>query len=696
MLHDPGAPSGEPDPPGQTLWDGKLYYPFDGRAVFLARCPAVTDQTRLERARGRRRFAEGGRPPLQTRVIRTEDRDDGRGAGHRHVGPIRWLAAAPADPAARSDSSRFPRPIRRRDGLSASRCPPTSGPPRSRSPRGGNRESPGATRGLAVHGPEHRAAVATADTTVRSGEFQLRAAWTALFVPPGPPTHGCFARIQHFRARVEPPRTRPATSRTRDEPRGCRATVNDLQVNIWGRRHPGQLGGAAGVDDVSVQYGLEALLSPFGNTRLYGDGAVPRLESEGRRPATSTANADPESPQRTGSGRVAGSPLSLGQHQQQPGPRSRRDRLGGDTARTSRSTRPTTRTRSRRGWPRSAARTTTRSRATLPRGTAFSTMDASLTGGRRHRPVDRHATRRRWSATSPRPRSTGAWSGNTPGRAFRAELRLAGVRRLATQRRHAGFARQFSSVSSSRSARPTTPAHAAVFCPPISQLLAQIFPQGVLRLHQAARGTSSSVQWLTRSLGPGGEPLGPDAELLHLSESPRSGERPSPLRRNSTMGGNPMLRCLHAPSTVALLLRGRECQLGAHVHDQCRATPARTDPATTPSRTRTTWRVVDNEELRDFFVFDLSGLPGRTETVLSVDAQPTTLRWASPTSPTPGLRIQPGRRRRRTTCGRSCLRRRSSRRPRSQIRRLHAISARRDFGTHLATSLADDVDRHRH
>jgi hypothetical protein len=85
------------------------------------------------------------------------------------------------------------------------------------------------------------------------------AAWVALFVPSGIPSHGCFSGS-----------TLPTTSTPDPErdyvpianPEGCRATVNDLQVNIWGRR--GQDGFAKRpIDNVGVQYGLEALNRPI-------------------------------------------------------------------------------------------------------------------------------------------------------------------------------------------------------------------------------------------------------------------------------------------------------------------------------------------------------------------------------------------------------------------------------------------------
>ena len=83
------------------------------------------------------------------------------------------------------------------------------------------------------------------------------AAWVALFVPTGIPSHGCFSGQSIPAANVpffEPARDyNPVTN-----PEGCRSTVNDIQVNVWGRR--AQDGFAKRpIDNVGVQYGLEAL-----------------------------------------------------------------------------------------------------------------------------------------------------------------------------------------------------------------------------------------------------------------------------------------------------------------------------------------------------------------------------------------------------------------------------------------------------
>jgi len=86
-------------------------------------------------------------------------------------------------------------------------------------------------------------------------------AWVALFVPSGIPSHGCFSGS-----------TLPTTS-TPDPARdyngvtkrdGCRATVNDIQVNAWGRRAKDGFARRP-IDNTGVQYGLAALNLPIGN-----------------------------------------------------------------------------------------------------------------------------------------------------------------------------------------------------------------------------------------------------------------------------------------------------------------------------------------------------------------------------------------------------------------------------------------------
>lgn len=82
------------------------------------------------------------------------------------------------------------------------------------------------------------------------------AAWEALFAPAGNPSHGCGLAG----ASALPPATvrTPQDYHPQLNRKGCRGTVADMQIGVWGRRH--QDGFAKNpFDNVGVQYGLRAL-----------------------------------------------------------------------------------------------------------------------------------------------------------------------------------------------------------------------------------------------------------------------------------------------------------------------------------------------------------------------------------------------------------------------------------------------------
>jgi Tannase-like family of unknown function (DUF6351) len=89
------------------------------------------------------------------------------------------------------------------------------------------------------------------------------AAWTGLFAPTAIPMRGCYSG-----STLPPGSTPEPPPNGRDyfpiiNPDGCRATVQDIQVNVWGRRPDGFA--KRPIDNVGVQYGLEALNLPLGN-----------------------------------------------------------------------------------------------------------------------------------------------------------------------------------------------------------------------------------------------------------------------------------------------------------------------------------------------------------------------------------------------------------------------------------------------
>jgi Tannase-like family of unknown function (DUF6351)/PEP-CTERM motif len=85
------------------------------------------------------------------------------------------------------------------------------------------------------------------------------AAWVATYAPSGIPSHGCFSdSTLPTTSTPDPMRDyNPVTKRD-----GCRATVNDIQVNMWGRRAKDGFARRP-IDNVGVQYGLAALNLPI-------------------------------------------------------------------------------------------------------------------------------------------------------------------------------------------------------------------------------------------------------------------------------------------------------------------------------------------------------------------------------------------------------------------------------------------------
>jgi len=83
-------------------------------------------------------------------------------------------------------------------------------------------------------------------------------AWVGLFVPSGIPSHGCFSGST-LPTTSTPDPARDYNAVTNRE--GCRATVNDIQVNAWGRRARDGFARRP-IDNVGVQYGLAALNLP--------------------------------------------------------------------------------------------------------------------------------------------------------------------------------------------------------------------------------------------------------------------------------------------------------------------------------------------------------------------------------------------------------------------------------------------------
>jgi len=89
------------------------------------------------------------------------------------------------------------------------------------------------------------------------------AAWVGTFAPSGIPMTGCFSDSTIPTTSVPEPPVGGRDYFPILNPDGCRATVSDIQVNVWGRRPDGIA--KRPIDNVGVQYGLEALNLPVGD-----------------------------------------------------------------------------------------------------------------------------------------------------------------------------------------------------------------------------------------------------------------------------------------------------------------------------------------------------------------------------------------------------------------------------------------------
>ncbi len=97
-----------------------------------------------------------------------------------------------------------------------------------------------------------------ADMTAVSGggSISVCVSWVALFAPTQDPTHGC-GLLKSSYVPIAGTRT-PQDYHPVLNPQGCRGTVQDMQVGIWGRRPQDGFAKLA-YDNIGVQYGLRAL-----------------------------------------------------------------------------------------------------------------------------------------------------------------------------------------------------------------------------------------------------------------------------------------------------------------------------------------------------------------------------------------------------------------------------------------------------
>jgi hypothetical protein len=498
VLHDPAL--GEPDPNNpQPGWNGKLYYPFGASCntnQTQGSMPGVTDQTRLQ----------------QGYAVATTSLNV---LGH-HCNPV--ISAETAM-------------------MAKERIIETIGPIRFTLSTGGSGGAigqlavseayPGITNGLMpsqmfadvwttaievadcflteTYWPKAAVPFTILQKTAVDGHGPTQsscAAWVALFVPSGIPSHGCFSgSTLPTTSTPDPARDyNPVTNRE-----GCRATVNDIQVNIWGRRPQDGFAKRA-IDNVAVQYGLEALNRPITdpakitmaqfldlNLKIGGvdiDG-VPTLARTRTDPGVSAiAYRTGQINDGRGLARAAilnlAAPLNVEIHTPYHAYalEARMAAIGHQDNHAI--------------WDNA------------PGGTAFTTMDAWLSAVEAAGGID--------PLTGMDPATVKA---NRPATAFDSCWRTGaqtalpgtcGAEVFGDSRLNAGMPEshdvlecQLEPIDSADypGAGPLGPTAADL------ALLAQIFPQGVCNYTKPAKNRVPSVQWLTFENGPGGEPLGP-------------------------------------------------------------------------------------------------------------------------------------------------------------------------------------------
>ena len=339
-------------------------------------------------------------------------------------------------------------------------------------------------------------------------------AWVALFVPSGVPSHGCFSGATlPTTSTPDPARDYNAVT----NPEGCRATVNDLQVNVWGRR---QQDGFAKrpIDNRGVQYGLEALNRAISDPAkitmaqfLHMNQLIGGVDIDGL-PTTARTATDPDVSRiayRTGNiedarglAQAAIIDLPSGSNVEIHTPyhayvmETRLAAIGHQDNHAI--------------WHAPGAP------LVYPAGfedTAFATMDAWLSaieaaGGITPTGMDPVKIKAHRPATA----YDSCWTGGPLGSLVQGPLSGCTSEVYGDSRLNAGMPEshdylecQLKPISAADypGAGPLGPTPADL------ALLAQIFPQGVCDYTKPPKSKVPSVQWLTYEDGPGGQPLGP-------------------------------------------------------------------------------------------------------------------------------------------------------------------------------------------
>jgi hypothetical protein len=325
------------------------------------------------------------------------------------------------------------------------------------------------------------------------------AAWIALFSGGALPFNGCFSDSG------VPTTNTPEPGRDYlpvVNPDGCRATIQDIQVNVWGRRADGFAHRA--MDNVGVQYGLEALNLPVGdpgkitmqqfldlNARVGGvdiDGirTVERTEAEAGTAETAFRSSMVNDGRGLARTAIIDFAAALNVEIHTPyhayAIEERMAAIGHEDNHVI--------------WHNG------------PGGTAWDVMDEWLAGVEAAGGIDPIEGMDPDVIKAMRPEAAvdSCWSGTTqqPLEACAGEV-------FGDSRIQAGMPRSHDVIKCAL--KPIDPADYAGAVPPATPvdllLLQQIFPDGTCDYDQPGVGQVPSVPWLSYAGGPGGEPLGP-------------------------------------------------------------------------------------------------------------------------------------------------------------------------------------------
>jgi hypothetical protein len=327
------------------------------------------------------------------------------------------------------------------------------------------------------------------------------AAWVGTYAPSGIPSHGCFSDST-LPTTSTPDPMRDYNGVTRRD--GCRATVNDIQVNIWGRRAKDGFARRP-IDNVGVQYGLTALNLPItdpgkitfaqfldlnakiGGTDIDGVPTTARTVADSGTPliAYRTGNID------DGRGLAQAAILDLS--------------VSDSAAQTVHTAHHAYALEARM-----AAHGDQDNHAiwhNAPSDVAFATMDAWLTaieaaGGITPFGMDPVKVR----ANKPVTAYDSCWTSGVQGPLSGCASQVWSAPRIkaGSSIAHDNMKCQLKPISAADYAGAVPPPTAADLA-----ALALIFPQGVCDFSKPALDQVPSVPWLTYKNGPGGQPLGP-------------------------------------------------------------------------------------------------------------------------------------------------------------------------------------------